>query len=330
MKVAFKPFGGRKTASTRLRVILPIKYINKRRQGITCEVFDWKNVDQYSLVIFQKAYAAEDLALASHLKTRNVRVAFDLCDNHFFNPMHSKELEERADRLKRMIALADAITVSNKGLGELTNRQYTLIDDMVEVSIHTLLAEKVFGPICNLKKRKRLRLVWFGSAGSEVPRFGMIDIQRIIPELNELNNHLKIELTVISNSKEKYNQYLSGARFPTTYYEWNRITFPYIMQLHDITVIPIDLNPFTAYKTNNRPVLSLLLGLPVVADKIPSYEVLSEFLRFDNWKESIYTYWKDATLRRSDVARGRNFIRTNYNFEIISNQWINFMRMYEK
>ncbi len=330
MKVAFKPFGGKKTASTRLRVILPIKYINKRSQGITCELFEWKNIEEYSLVIFQKAYSAEDLALASLLKRRNVKIGFDLCDNHFFIPTQSRESEERVDRLRRIIALADAITVSNKGLGELSQRQYTVIDDMVEISIHTIFAQKVFGPLCHFKKRKRLRLVWFGTVGSEAPRFGMIDLEKIVPELNGLNDRVKIELAIISNSRDKYLQYLSSANFPTTYYEWNSITFSYIMQLQDVTVIPIDLNPFTVFKTNNRPVLSLLLGLPVVADKISSYEVLSEFIRFGNWKENIYAYWRDAALRRSDVARGRNFIIANYNFDTISNQWINFMKKYEK
>ena len=265
MKVAFKPFGKANTASTRLRVFLPIKHINIRSQEISCQLFNPNKIDDYALVIFQKTYTTEDIELAISLKKQNVKIAFDLCDNHFFNPTHSKEGNERNERLRQIIDLADAISVSNKGLGQLTERNYTIIDDMVEFSVHNSLARNLFRPLSKLTKRKRLQLVWFGSAGSEVPRFGMIDIEKIVPELNELSMQIDLELSVISNSKEKFKQYLATARFPTCYYEWRKTTFPYIMQRQDITLIPIDVNPFTAYKTNNRPVSSLMLGIPVVA-----------------------------------------------------------------
>jgi hypothetical protein len=327
MKVAFKPFGSDKTASTRLRVFLPIRHINNRSQEITCQLFKPNKIDEYALVIFQKAYTTEDIELAIALKKRNVKIAFDLCDNHFYNPSHSEEGDERNDRLRKIIDLADAISVSNKGLGQLTERNYTLIDDMVEYSVHNSLACNLFRPFSNLaKRRKRLQLVWFGSAGSEVPRFGMIDIVKIVPELNELSRQINLELSVISNSKEKFKQYLATARFPTCYYEWRKATFPYIMQRQDITLIPIDVNPFTAYKTNNRPVFSLILGIPVVADKIESYEVLSEFIRFGNWKQNIEAYWKNPLLRSNDVASGQEFIRRRYNEEVISDQWISFIK----
>jgi hypothetical protein len=326
MKVAFKPFGNAKTASTRLRVFLPIKHINKRSQEISCQLFNPNKMDDYALVIFQKAYTMEDIELAVSLKKRNVRIAFDLCDNHFFNPNHSQEGDERNDRLRQIIDLADAISVSNKGLGQLTKRNYTLIDDMVETSVHNSLACNLFRPLSKLAKRRRLQLVWFGSAGSEEPRFGMIDIEKIVPELNELSGQINLELSVISNSKEKFKQYLAKARFPTRYYEWRKATFPYIMQRQDITLIPIDVNPFTAYKTNNRPVFSLILGVPVVADKIESYEVLSEFIRFGNWKQNIEAYWRDPLLRNNDVAGGREFIGRRYNEEVISDQWISFIK----
>ena len=326
MKVAFKPFGGNKTASTRLRVVLPIKHINKRSREVTCEIFDAKKINDYSLVIFQKTYTNEDLTTADFLKKRAVKVAFDLCDNHFFNPAQSAEAEDRIRRLRKMIDLADAISVSNKGLGDLTHRPYTVIDDMLEFSIHSKLARKIFKPFFNIIKDDSLRLVWFGAAGSEAPRFGMIDIERVIPELNELSRHFKIQLSIISNSKEKYRKYLGSARFLTKYYEWNSVTFPYIMQKQDISLIPIDQNPFTIYKTNNRPVLSLLLGLPVVADRIPSYEVLSDFIRFGDWKRNIEAYWRDVSLKEKDVDLGKNFIMKNYNANVISDQWINFIK----
>jgi hypothetical protein len=101
------------------------------------------------------------------------------------------------------------------------------------------------------------------------------------------------------------------------------------MQLHDITIIPIDVNPFTICKTNNRPLLSLLLGLPVVADKIPSYESLSDYMLFGNWKSNIATYATNLQLKKSHVKGGYHFAMKNYNNHAVSKQWLNLLEKYK-
>lgn len=315
------------SASSRLRVLLPMRYLNKR--GIRSEIFDPENLASYSIVIFQKAYSPEDIALASSLRSRNIKVFFDLCDNHFYNPNGSPELAERAERLKKMVSLADEIIVSNEALGELTGRPFTVVGDMLEYSIHTWIARNILKPFYSALRRPRVRLVWFGSSGSEAPRFGMIDLQRIIPELNEVNKKTRIQLSVISNSESKYVQYTAGAEFPTRYYAWNKLTFPYIMAAQDITLIPIEVNPFTFCKTNNRPVLSILLGLPVIATKIASYEDLSGFILVDNWKQNIGTYVADPALGKEHVRKGYNFIMKNFSNDVILSRWIKLIEKYK-
>ena len=54
--------------------------------------------------------------------------------------------------------------------------------------------------------------------------------------------------------------------FATRYLEWRLDTFAQIFRRQDVCIIPVALNPFTACKTNNRLVLSLLMGLPGIAD----------------------------------------------------------------
>jgi hypothetical protein len=70
---------------------------------------------------------------------------------------------------------------------------------------------------------------------------------------------------------------------------------------HDICILPINLNPYTRCKSNNRLALSLLLGVPVVADTIPSYEEFERYCLLDNWHENLRTYLKES--RAAPAAR---------------------------
>src|SRR3546814_1225627 len=67
-----------------------------------------------------------------------------------------------------------------------------------------------------------------------------------------------------------------GWSVPTQYVEWDLKSSARIIAEHDVAVIPVVSNPYTVCKTNNRLVFALHLGLPVVADPIPSYQAFSE------------------------------------------------------
>src|SRR5258705_352583 len=106
--IAWKPFGrDGNLASVRLRSVLPCQYL--QRAGWPCEIFDETRVAQYRLVIFQKTYTADDLLLIARLREQGCRIVFDLCDNHFYRPAGALQNDERIDRLKRIIELADLV-----------------------------------------------------------------------------------------------------------------------------------------------------------------------------------------------------------------------------
>src|SRR3546814_20496796 len=69
---------------------------------------------------------------------------------------------------------------------------------------------------------------------------------------------------------------VNGWSVPTQYVEWDLKSSARIIAEHDVAVIPVVSNPYTVCKTNNRLVFALHLGLPVVADPIPSYQAFSE------------------------------------------------------
>lgn len=315
--VAWKPFTPRDdVASVRVRCLVPQQLM--AGAGWRSEIFDPSSSESYDLVVFQKAYETADLDLAERLSSHGVRIVFDLCDNHFHNPDGLPELAERAGRLGRMIELADAVTVSSPRLVDLVEKDPVfLVDDALDPVIAPARARRP-----GRRARKGgARLVWFGHAGSDNPRFGLVDLGGIVPDLNRLHSHLPIDLTVVTNSKVAYRRHLAPAGFPTRYVPWKLRTFASVLAGADMTLLPITVNPFTICKTSNRIVTSLMLGAPVVADLIPSYEEFAPYVLVGNWEAQVARYTREPELRRHHVEEGGAFIRRRFAPEVIAEQW---------
>lgn len=297
-------------ASARLRCFRPMQYLNEA--GIGCELFDANRMDRYRLVVFQKAYSDHDLDIAAHLRSLGVRTVFDLCDNHFIGP------PERSERLRRMIDRVDAVTVATPELAKWIDRPSDVIDDALdEVSTSWWASIQKVLPA----RRRSLRLVWFGNAGQDDPAFGLIDLARIRPQLEQLHRRRPIRLTVISNSRESFDRHLRSVGFPTAYVEWDNRRYQSILRRQDLCLIPVTPNPFTRCKTSNRLALALLLGLPSAIDLIPSYEELSTFALCGDWAEGLVRYCDDDQLRKRHVRAGQHFLSAKYTARRVIDQW---------
>src|SRR3546814_13316965 len=100
-----------------------------------------------------------------------------------------------------------------------------------------------------------------------------------------------------------------GWSVPTQYVEWDLKSSARIIAEHDVAVIPVVSNPYTVCKTNNRLVFALHLGLPVVADPIPSYQAFSEACVLGDWETGLRRYLSDHSLRKRPPHAARQIIR---------------------
>ena len=91
--------------------------------------------------------------------------------------------------------------------------------------------------------------------------------------------------------------------------------------MNDVCVIPMTLDPHNRCRTNNRVRTALLLGLPVVATQIPSYEEFSKWMLAEDWVESIARYARDPDFARSHVQAAQEHIRTTYTPHHVVEQW---------
>ncbi len=324
VRVGFRPCSyDPKVFSPRVRAHLPCRYLSDA--GVDARIVPVDGRGAYDVVVFQKAYAKADLGLATRLAAGGTRVVFDLCDNHFYNPEGRPDLEERVGRLQEMIDRADVVSVSTPEMAKLIDSKPAIVvDDALEL------------PSCSARGRRRadtarrrrgpVGLVWQGQAGTRTPRSGMYSLSALVPVLDRLDATLPLQLTVIGNSEAAFRSALAGARFAVRYVPWRASSFAARFAAHDVCLIPSDLNPFTVCKSNNRPVLSLMLGVPVVADRIPSYDDLADFIRFADWAANIGAYVADPGLAARHVADGQRHIRATYTPERVVAQWTGVLR----
>lgn len=324
-RIAWKPFGDFNTASSRYRAYFPCRSL--KNAGWNCEIFSEENLDTYQLVILQKTYMDDrDIELALHLKNRGVITVLDLCDNDFYNPNSYPIPAQLANRLSRLVEIVDFVSVSTPEIGKLvSHKQWMLIDDFLEIPKNSLFENINIRSLFSFNKRsEKIKLVWYGNNRREPfmgSSTGIIELQRILPHLANINKKYPLSLTVISDSKELFNEHLSEAPFEAIFIPWNRKTFSRIFRQHDVCIIPITVDPFTICKTSNRLVLSLLLGVPVVADKIPSYDEFNDFVFFSAWENAIPNYALNPDLRRKHTESGKQYILERFSEEKIVEQW---------
>ena len=158
-----------------------------------------------------------------------------------------------------------------------------------------------------------------------MPRFGLIDLTDTIPTLNTLAEKRAIALTVISNDEQLAHTVLKPARFETKYEPWTLDGHEALIANHDACIIPISNNPFTVCKSPNRVILSLWLGVPVVADLIPSYQPFNDCIGAGNWVENLTELAENPKLSGQQVALGRKTVQADFNADSIATRWLNIL-----
>ena len=309
-----------------------------RELGIDAGLYDPSGAPPDMLVL-AKRYDTASVARARRLQARGTRVVFDLCDNHFHCEPPTPAWQRRAELLREAVRTADAVTVSTLALADVVRaecddvRALHVVGDAVEPVFVPSGIARWLHPVAEwqwqglerqlLKERKAgsLLLLWFGNHGSENAAGGMQDILRLRSALDSLAKRRRVSLTVISNHRPKYDALIGQLPVQGHYLGWERSTFSRAAAMHDIAVVPVDLNPFTSCKTNNRVATALMHGLAVVADPVPSYAEFAHCVRIGKWSENLESLAGDPRTRSAAVECGRSHIEQHWQLPNIARQW---------
>lgn len=167
------------------------------------------------------------------------------------------------------------------------------------------------------------RIIWFGHHGARYGNFGMLNILDIVEHLIKISNEINFTLLVVSNNYEKYSKHILPLPFSTEYIDWDPVNIYQHISQSDVTIVPNSKTPFSISKSANRTVLSLSLGVPVVATKTPALKNFQNCIMCDEWEYGLRSYLNDRHLVNKHIEIAQSIIKQNYSGEAIATQWVN-------
>jgi hypothetical protein len=320
-------------ASYRLRCWWLQKMLEQR--GILAPTFQIGQPAPKVLVL-SKRYDRKTLEVAKQLRTSHgTKLVLDICDNHFHFLNPDLVVVERANDLRRAVASVDLVVACSTYLRDVIEDEVPdhppvrVIGDLVEPPSLPSAVVHACHPLAWLQLQKlnhelkktsadiQRRLVWFGNHGSSHVEGGMSDIRKLLPLLGDLHRRKSLSLTVVSNSRTKFEEVSETADFPMLYSPWLRPFFSRTLMAHHICVIPITPNQFTLAKTDNRVVTALVHGLHVVADSIPSHRGHTRQVCLDRWEEGL-----ESAMAKTPSRPGAGIIDSNAINAGVLLQWL--------
>lgn len=317
--IAWRPFrASLDNASARLRSYAPVQLLSAR--GVAAEIWREDRRDAYSTIVFQKAYEAPDVDEAERAHRRGAHVVLDLCDLHTWRKSGTAGEDERLARLARMLELAELVTVSTQELGRALGVAHAVVPDAPE--------EIDGGGAWSLVESVRASferapaVLWFGNAGTVDPPFGLVDLERAIPELNAVAARRALRLVVVTSARSRARDTVRDARFPTRVVRWSRARLPAVARRCAVAILPVGEHPFARCKSPNRLILALRLGLPVVASRIPAYEAFASCAHLGAIGAGVERVLADPVRARADVAAGRTLAEREFGTDRVAAAWI--------
>jgi hypothetical protein len=260
-------------ASARYRVLLPAQQLARRGHQVQLASLPpggWpaqvKNAECDVLVV-SKSFHAENEELVAAMKSRGVKVAVDICDDHFARP-------QVGDHFRRLIAAADQVIASTEAMAESirrnTGRDAAVITDPVEGP----RGLPKFSPAL-----PRLRLTWFGHPSN------LAGVSSKVHELVALAETLPVQFSIVTGDMGEVKNVVSqlgaaagGARCRVEFIPWSIEATWKALAETDVVWIPVDDSAKGMVKSPNRLLESLWAGRYVVADPVPSYMPFSDLM----------------------------------------------------
>ncbi|MDC8786163.1 hypothetical protein [Roseateles koreensis] len=357
MKIVFLPHSNNPVyAGVRLRCLLPVAAL--RKAGYQCHIGEKAEYLQSADVLVVQAKWLLDSKSSAEFegklqqlraaKQHGTRLFLDSFDNYFLNSSGNPSRAERLQAYRANLTLFDCFVVSSPGLVPYLREEVGPIAAIKVVGdpLEGPGANKFYEPVwirwsprrwlgyfqcrrllTRLRRQRKTerQLLWFGNHGSAYAEGGMAELATILPLLEESSLNQALRLTVISNSVEKFNEITKDCRFPCEYFEWDRLSFSVILREYDLVLLPARINSFTTGKSNNRLLLPLSMGVPVMASGLPDYLPWREYCSIDEWNY-FFEILKDLEPLRKRAKCKAGELRERFSVEAIGLEWAAALR----
>ena len=174
----------------------------------------------------------------------------------------------------------------------------------------------------HLSHQEPKQIIWFGTHGVQYGQ-KLFKLLELIPSLIQVHKSNPICLHIVCEASAYpiYQQHFEPLPIPTKYTPWTQYnSYDAIHQSH-VTLIPNSLDPFDICKSPNRAILSLSLGVPVVATKTPALSNFEDCLFFEDWANNINAYLNNSDLVYEHISQAQSIIQHFHSKEAIADSW---------
>jgi len=338
-------------AGVRLRCLIP--HGELARQGVASRLLRaGQALPRQGVVVVQAKWlldAGSPDALRSRTRelkqarTAGASLLLDSFDNYFLNESGDPARARLLEAYREALPLFSSFTVSSPGLQPLLQAQLPprtpvyVVGDPVETPaalrsyeswprrVHPGRWAGHWHAWRELREHRQARrgarqLLWFGNHGSAYAAGGMTELERILPLLEAAAQVQPLRLTVVSNSEQRYRELLGGAGFEHRYRPWDRLHFLRLLGEQDLVLLPARLTAFTVAKSNNRMLLALAQGVPVMTDPLPDYLPWRDFCAIDDW-DRLAAHVQDPSELAIRAGAAMPAIARDYSAAAIARQW---------
>lgn len=273
------------------------------------------------------------LRFVQSARSRGAHVISDHCDDHFAHPL-------LGSYYRQLINSSHAVVASTRSLADIirlqTGREAAVISDPVEgnqkpahfnpprmLHLTEKLLKQARFPERVAGYTRPLRLLWYGHPSN------LDTLDAFLPDLARLARQIPVSLDVMTAPQcgaetlcQRYSQG-TGSALAVNFLPWALVAMWPALDRCDIVVLPSNVNSQRKLvKSPNRLLEALWGGRYVVADPLPSYQGLEQWVWL-NGDLITGIRWALANPQEveSRVGRAQEYIQLHHSSEAIADQW---------
>ena len=252
VKIGYVPHQDINSISFRLAAGVTLRVLNIAKHLKDSIIsYNYEDLKDCKVVIFQARWLDEDVKLAERLKNNGVKLIFDTTDPHWDQDFDNRGRGKKA--LSRILKHIDVMFFPTKGLEESflkwrKDKRIEIIPDCIDLDKHCETRKHT--------KKDKYTIVWFGS------RSNVCQVEDARQELEKLGKEFKLKFVAV------FDKNFGIGIKPFENIELETIDWTDEITIQEILKSDVVINPrydnWKSYKSNNKTIKALALGVPCV------------------------------------------------------------------